>query len=424
MNTEPVTFSVADGVRRPASPIHAVIKDAELPMAWWRAVAVRRWTEKSLSNLEQFVLEAALTTGGIDTVELATITGLPGGILPALVRRLVAVGVMHDTGNGYAVDPSRAREALNARHLRVEEIGRTDLIFLPETDEMLAIDARASGDPLSQLDNRKLDPAYQIPVDQELAGTERSTFIGQRIRQRRIAGLPTRVLDAVAPEQEESLLANGFCPVYRCEAIVRQNGDRLAVELTIYGQSVRKRRGQDSQQRRVTLHLTGADRLAANWAQTGDLLIDPDMRLSAWAAITADQPATPAPIATRLEPLTWQWHLVEKSVNALCQAHVDLSRPIVLQARLKTFSAHLATEFVPADPVAKARIGVDRAINAAEQADCDPAALQRELAGLAPQLPTDVVAHLASDAVLDRAWQLGRYQLAYALRQAEDFSYA
>jgi hypothetical protein len=445
MTSQHVSFTLIDHARRPEPRLHALIRDARLPIAWWRAVAVRRWADKSISRLEQFVLEAALALGSIDGTELTEITGLPGSLLPALTRRLVGTGILYAAGDRYDVEPRLGAAALSAGQLRVEEVGRTDLIYLLDTDELVAIDPRPSKDPLSKLDNRQLDPAYRVPVDARVAQTPRSDFFADRIRERRVIGLSDRVFDVVRPAQDEPLLGDGFCPVYRCEAVVRPEQERLVIELTIHGQSVRKRRGQDSTQRRVTMHLAGAHKLAAVWAGAADLLCDPQLQASAWTAIISGPPAErppaepptaaeppsadgpliePPPAATRAGPLTWCFRLTGESVEPLFLACRDLSRPLVLEAGLETFTAHLVAELTPADPVAAAHIGVDQAIAAAERADCDPAELHRLLAELAGQLPIDAAGHLAPDAVLDRAWQLGRYRLAYALRQNEDFAYA
>jgi hypothetical protein len=423
MTSEPVTFAVTDRVPAPEPTTHAVIRDASLAMAWWRAVPVRRWAEQTLSGIELFLLEAAVSMGGLDGAELTAVTGLPGGLLPALARRLVRTGVLTAVDGGYAVHPERGREALAAGHLRAVEVGRIDLVYLLESDELVALDAGASRNPLSRLDNRQLDPAYQVPVEPGLAQTLRSEFFGRRIRDGRVAGLSDRVFDVETPRADVPLLGHGFCPVYRCDAIVRQDRDRRVVHLTVRGGTVRKRRGDDSSVRKVAMRLTGADGLSGGWARTGDLLDGPEARGAAWTAITAGSPTEP-PAASRTGPLTWRFHLTGDAVASLARNGRDLSAPVVLQARTPVFRAHLFVELAAADPVAAARIGVDHAIAAAERADSDPSALHRALADLAPHLPPIAAGHLAPEAVLDRTWRLGRYRLAYALRQTEDFRYA
>lgn len=429
MTPETMTFTVTDRVPPPEPGTHALVEGAALAMAWWRAVPVRRWAEQTLTGIEIFLLEAAVSLGGLDGAELSAITGLRGELLPALARRLVRSGVLAAVDGGYAVDPERGRAVLAAGHVRAMETGRVDLVYLLESDELVALDPSAARDPLSRLDNRQLDPAFQVPVEAGLAQTPRSAFFGRRIREGRVAGLSDRVVDVEAPRADAPLLGHGFCPVYRCDAVVREERGNRVVRLTIRGESARKRRGDTSSARQATIHLAGVDGLCATWARIGGLLDGPGARGEVWSAVTDGAPAGlgPAgqpPAATRTGPLTWSFHLTGDAVAALAGSGRDLSAPVALQARLPAFRAHLFVEFVAADPVAAARIGVDQAIAAAERADTDPSVLYQALADLAPQLPPAAAVHLTPEAVLDRAWQLGRYQLAYALRLTEDFSYA
>ncbi len=184
---------------------------------------VRRWAEKPLSDVERFLLEAATMLGGLNDVELTAITGLPGSLLPALTRRLVRSGALIAMDGGYVPDPEISRVVLAGGNLRELEVDRVDLVYLPDSDELVAVDTG----PLSGLDNRRLDPSYQVPVDTKLAQTWRSAFFGDRIRAGQVAGLSGDVVEVLPPQTDEPLFAEGFC---RCTAVrhssARRTGQR------------------------------------------------------------------------------------------------------------------------------------------------------------------------------------------------------
>nr|ADK54890.1 hypothetical protein [uncultured soil bacterium] len=387
-------------------------------MAWWRAVPVYRRAEQALTELELFVLEAAATLGSIDATELTEITGLPGTLLPALARRPARAGALIPAPSGYVVDRGRADTVLRDRTVRISEVTHIDLLYLLQTEELVV--AGGGNDPLAGLDNRRLDPAYQIPVPQALAEMTRGRFVADMIGAGRVTGLPSGVHAAVVPEPDEPLFAHGFCPVYRAAAVVSEAASTLRTELTLHGESPRRRRDDPGRHRSVTLALDGL-RLAGIWSGATDRLTDGEWR-QAWSALAPDSPGDPPP-ATRVAGLTWRFTVRGRHCDDVSRAGRNLSQAIVLAIRRESHTAHLVLELAAADGHAAARIAVDRAIAEAVSA-ADETTLQRSLEAVTATVPAECRHLLGHEAVLDRLWQLGQFHLAYALRRETDFHYA
>ncbi|WIM99657.1 hypothetical protein ACTOB_003317 [Actinoplanes oblitus] len=411
------TFTVTR-IPRPDEGTVALIDDAVLLLAYWRRVPVRKQTTSALSRLELFVLEIAATLGGVRERDLTAITGLPGQLLAPLARRLLRAGALIPVPGGYAPAPDQAAQVFAAGRLREIREARVDLVYLPETDEMISV-----GDGLASIDNRRLDPTGQAPAAAEIARTPWPEFIGDRIRSHRIAGLSPDIVDIGPSADHSPLLPGDFCPVYRCNAQVRRRGPALTVELTLKGTSPRKRRGETSGLRQATISLGGADRLAAGWSAATVLPQQPADRAEIWTALLG-RPGEDVPAIEQVDAITWRVHLTEASARQLADSGRDLAQSLMLRIAAEACTAHVVVELFATDPGSRALIDRDRVLAQAEWTGADLADLEKALAHLAGELPYELSGLLVPAAVRDRAWQLKRYHLAYTLRRREDFRYA
>src|SRR3954452_21819320 len=98
-----IRLSPSDQSRHPPAGTVLVVSQLLLPMRWWRGVRLRRMIPVTMTALERFTLELALSVGRADPDEFSEITGLPEALLPVAARRLVTAGALEPDGGGYLV---------------------------------------------------------------------------------------------------------------------------------------------------------------------------------------------------------------------------------------------------------------------------------------------------------------------------------
>src|SRR5262249_62229159 len=110
---------------------------------------VRRGERVEWSASERFVLGRAAGLGVPDAGEFEEITSLPGSLLPALSRRLVAGGVLNESAAGYTPVAAAARSALTGQVLEQDRPGAIDFVLLPRTGDLIALPSRAGSWPFA-----------------------------------------------------------------------------------------------------------------------------------------------------------------------------------------------------------------------------------------------------------------------------------
>src|SRR5262249_18294650 len=135
-------------VERPVDPppgVAAVLPEVLAPMRWWRGVAMRRAEPVSMTPLERFTLELASPSGRADPSEFFEITGLPGALLPIAARRLVTSRALAPADGGYLPQSPGAERAARSQTVYEQRHASLDIVLLPRTGDLLALDPRASG---------------------------------------------------------------------------------------------------------------------------------------------------------------------------------------------------------------------------------------------------------------------------------------
>jgi hypothetical protein len=381
----------------PAVPpdMRVVVQEALVPLRWWRSVPVRMQETTALTEMERFVLEAVLAFGASAPAEFQEITDLPAHMLPVLGRRLVATGALDPTG--VPRDDALCRTMLVAEQLHRDRVESVDVVVLPTTGEIVVLDqATAGDDPLLGWEKARVKPAGMYPVDSTLSG-------------RRLTDLLVGIAGITGVESDAMAFPEGLCPVFRCTAHV--TGDSgTGVRLSI-GDGV------------PAVLLPKVNGLVEGWVEIDRVLAE--RPLAVWRALLGDdEPADAPPTPQRASPTRWRIAVTGGQAALLSNAGRNLGRPAGLAIETADVVVEVALAMTAADPSAAAVIAVDRAINAAVGDGSTASTVHNRLAEEATRLPHEAVSALAPAKVRDRAWQLGHYRLAYALREHDDFDNA
>lgn len=386
-------FRVADNAVA-ARPGVVVLPETLVPMLWWRGVPMRRAEPVSMRPLERFVLELALTTGRAQSDDFSEITGLPGGLLPVAARRLVASRVLERADGGFAPRFPGAAQAAQTRTVYEERHTSLDLVLLPRTGDLLALDPRTSR--LRELDRLRPRSAGNAPLPVGLAGAGLAEYLRHRLQTRSVAGLPEDITDvAWLPEESPRLPEDGWCPAFRCRGELRLDGDRHIPSISYGGGNGRQP---------VTLTLPGAEGLAERWLEVANLLDDPAARARAWTTVMKRDEHN-APAADRTAPGRWSCHISGEAARHLVDLGRNLALPLGVTIEDEDAAAAVTLDLAAADETARRLIETDRLLTAASEPGAD--------AALVPRTP----------ALWQRAWQLGFPGLVYVLREREDFGH-
>jgi hypothetical protein len=390
-----IEFAVIDQPVDPPSGAVAVLPEVLVAMRWWRGVAMRRAEPVAMTPLERFTLEMALTTGRADPNEFSEITGLPGALLPIAARRLVTSRALTPDNDAYLPQLQVAENAARIQTLYERRHASLDFILLPRTGDLLAFDPRSSS--LRAVESLRPRSAGNAPVPAELVGTTFAAYLRTRLHDHTVAGVGDDIVDVGQLAVESPpMIPNGLCPVFRCQGELRADGERYLPVVTLPG---------SGNNEPVPLALTGADGLARHWLALADTIRDPAMLARAWAVITGRNALT-APRTQRTAPARWTCWLSTVDASHLASRGRNLALPVGIAIRDEDAVIEVTIDIAGADQAAEALIDTDRALTAAAAPGAGSRAVPR------------------NRATWERAWQLGFPGLVYALREAEDFSYA
>lgn len=391
-----IEFGAVDRPLELPPGVVAVLPEVLVPMYWWRGVPFERAEPVSMTPLERFALELALTTGRADPDEFFEITNLPGPtLLPVAARRLVAAQALAPVDGGYVPLSPGAERAVRTQTVYEKRHTSLDVVLLPLTGDLLALDPRTSR--LREVERLRPRSVGSAPVPPPLAGTRLADHLSARLRAGTLAGAGDD-LTGVAQLAAESppIGRDGWCPVYRCRGELRVDGDRYRPVITLPGEGKRDP---------VTVELRGANGLAGRWLALVDAFGDPATRARAWDGLLGWHERT-APHAERTGPGRWSCRLSPAAARRLADRGRNLALPLGLAIRGEDAVVEVAIDLLGADPTATELIRTDEVITAAAQPGADPTAVP----------PTR--------AIRERVWRLGFPGLVYALREAEDFRYA
>ncbi|MDQ1024812.1 hypothetical protein QF035_002394 [Streptomyces umbrinus] len=409
----------------------AVVAEAFLPLLHWRGVPVLRRKPQELTMLERFVLEMGLSLGAVEPADFAEVTSLPATVLAGAAWRLVADGALVPQGAGYGVRPERAAATLERQAVSRLVNSTADFALLPRTGDVLAV-AGGGGGWLRDLD-QKLIAGDRAPLPASLVEVHRAAYLAQRVQNGTVAGLGAEVVDVPVPEDDVPLVTGAgqnrapvLCPAYRCRARVRRtaSGDHH-VEAVVLGRPRRGAQGDEDATVEIEADLSGADALVNGWLELTGALEFQHVQQAAWR--TLGPPSTghgrpPLNSVSRRGPLEWDMHVSGPTANALCAHGRSLTEAMGLAVVGEEAVVELACWFVPADEEARGLFAREKLVArllSSRTPDDEFGLACREAAD---QNPT-AVAVLSPQAVRERIWQLGHYQLVYALREREDFAH-
>ncbi|MEV0895689.1 hypothetical protein [Actinoplanes sp. NPDC049802] len=375
-----------------ARPGIVVLPEVLVPMLWWRGVPMHRTLPMSMTPMEQFVLDLALTTGRADGEEFVAITGLPRELLPAAARRLVSSRILHRADGGFVPRFLAAEKAAQTRVLYERRPVDTDIVFLPRTGDLIALDPRSSG--LRELDRLRPRSAGNAPLPADLAGAGFAEYLQARLQAGSIAGLSDDVTDvAWLPGESPRLPEDGRCPAYRCRGELRRDASGRYIPSITYG---------GAGQQPATVALPGAKGLAERWLTVANLLDAPDARTHLWNTVMGCD-GYPVPAADRTAPGRWICSVPAEAAQRLADQGRNLALPLGVTITDEDAMVEATLELAAADDAARRLIAFDRLLTAAAQPRAHPVDVPR------------------TPAAWQRAWRLGYPGLVYALREAEDF---
>jgi hypothetical protein len=385
---------------------------------WWRDVTVVTVTPVELNELDVFMVEATTRLGRLTAATFTEFTGLSESIFAALARRLHTFELL--TWHGSEVistgDPTTAlTEASVAQH----STSTLDFLYLPDTDDLLAIE-----DGLAKFEQTLPDDLEAAPVPVTLHDTTVQELLATRIKQRRVAQLPPSVVALAALDQPDEPITTmaGAAPdsplpvsvTLEGSATVTLHTDRPQVLLEVSRSSRKRGKRSHNNEDEVTLDISGANGLVNAWRQIATQAGEAEHRSAAVAAIA---PTTLTPRLLRpAVPAGWWMAITRAQVDTLAE-HGPLTQPIGLETRDKHAHVVAPVRFTPADRAAERAFDLDALIQqllahpdtAAQIVATEKGTVQR--AGGPP-------------AVRRRAWTLGHRWLVHALREQEDFNYA
>jgi hypothetical protein len=386
-----IRLSPSDQSRHPPAGTVLVVSQLLLPMRWWRGVRLRRMIPVTMTALERFTLELALSVGRADPDEFSEITGLPEALLPVAARRLVTAGALEPDGGGYLVVRELSERIAASATIQIERSEPYDIVMLPRTDDILALKPRTSWVPALERSRPKRSP--QAPVPTHLCGRSLDDVLDERLGAGPIPGTGHDVTGVTQPSGDLSAVDDdGLCPAYECSAVLRVvDGEYLPTV------QIRSSKAQ------LTIPLPGAYGLVRRWLELLGTLETDHRWAEVWDELTGDtdQPVPPVERSGGY----FRWWLNGAATNRLRASGRNLAVPIGVEARDDDLVADLLLVPAPSDDRAAELFAVDRELTAAAEPGVVPA----------PQL--------YSPALRERAWQLGFYPLVYTLREESDFSY-
>jgi hypothetical protein len=416
----------------------AVVPDMLLPLLGWRDVPVLREIRQELTALERFVLEMALTLGSLTSEDFTEVVSLPRQVLTAGASRLLGGGALRLVADTYEVEPDAAARVLREAAVRRQVPATADFVLLPRTGDLLEVAGKKKS-WLRQLELARLVPGPRAPVPDELWDQRRSSYLAARVRQGTVALLDPGMVDVPVPDDDAALVAASdaeaaaqvrLCPTYRCRAEVTRDeqGGGYAVRAVLHGTTEARRgkqgNGTPARTVEIPVELTGAQHLVAKWLTLAAGMDDPGAQRATWREIgpPARYGTLPFLAARRRGPMEWEFPLAGRAARAIAEQRRALGQPIGVMLENTDAAVSLICSFAPADDEARVLFARDEAVSRLLAAT-DPLhelPIARRAAGAAFGVAED---RLPSRAIGERAWDLGGYRLAYALRESEDFPY-
>ena len=228
-----IQVAMVDGLT-PELGITFVVEQAWLPMVVLSGVKAVVQGRQSISMMERFVLEALLRLETLELHELQEIASIPPELGAWLLGSLRQRGLVRDAGAAFAPDTGRCVAALESGELPVERLERRDLLWFPETDEVVAL--KSATEVLRTL--RRLAPCGSWPMPLGWRGKTRAALLDEPLSARRFYGDAAADIVAI---QDDTVVQGEQLPAYRCSAATALDGRAGSWRLELWGVTHKKR---------------------------------------------------------------------------------------------------------------------------------------------------------------------------------------
>lgn len=392
------------------------VQSGLLPIFLWEGIKVRRRKELKLTSVERLMLEIASDWGSFAAEDLEEITSIPVRAIHRIAMRLARLGTLAcraaDT-EYYVVAPS-ALQALSKEVVFEDATEEIDFLYLPRTDDLVAIHGDSSG-VLTYL--RRLKPVMQAPVPDTIANGTVHEILSHGVAERRIIGLPSDVVEILVPSDDEPIPE--FCNAFVYSGRVScENGTEIC-HLKILSNDDRARRqlyadihlGSTSGLHRELIHRLS--KVTAEWVAT-----------TVMQQLVGDK-VTPDAVS-RTAPSVWSVAVAGENIPDVGHSN-SLLKPLAV---LLDFDSDLvlgvALQLRPGDNAAKTRFVIEHVV---EQILLEHSSIGEERILSLIKAASAAFKRTRRDAtallpvVKERLWELKVYNVIYALREADDFHY-
>lgn len=187
----------------------ARIWDGLLPMLLVPRVRVRAREEKKLSSIELFMLRSVVKHKQLNLEDIENATGVPSGPLRVLLNGLVLQGLLENAEGGYAARQETAERAVETGTCHKEVETTMNFVYLPSTGDLL--DNLSDGEfwKLSRMTAR-----HSGPVPREHMGLSVKEIF-QKAAER--SGQEINIIDV-----EEPLVMPEVCPAFAFKGDLKQ----------------------------------------------------------------------------------------------------------------------------------------------------------------------------------------------------------
>lgn len=414
MNTEaprPV-ISLIEG-DAPGQHETLVVEEATLPMLLLRDLpAVLRDVREPISTLQRFLLQAAVEASLLDLHDAQQASSVPLFALRRIAWEFARAGLfVADQRPGcFVPNDELCRRSLEMNRVELEKPGRLSLVFLPESDEVFALDTDDRARKfVVDLQNCTPDAGFPTPA---LEGMPLAEFLQRRLSDAAISGLPADFLRfELAPPTPMGQHAEPACPLpasipaFRVGFTVVSHQDRLRCRLKLL--AIRKPAEPD---------ISAAHRLLST-----------TMAHAAVRLPTASVPSLQALGMPRNAPGELVFESPVRAVIPLdrraaeqVSAHDWLTRRHTLRVQHPqlALTTRAALSFTAADAEADRLFAIDEVARAmtALRSPPSPQSLRDEIERVGRDVePVDVV---------DRLWQCREFACVHAIRFQEDLVHA
>ena len=414
----PLSFEISNTVPHMYSNALISVQKSLIPIYILNDIRVQCERAEELTILKRIILESALELGVIEPSDIEEITGLPAHVAK---RQLTILERVHlfETNDHSIYIPIRDMviRALESHAYPVRYQRNLPFIYLPETDDLLAVDAKQRGLFFRDILKKSYCkyPFPPFPNDT----LDLNAFVDKKIKEADIGNLPKDVIGVYNTQKEKKFPAD--CPAYLCSGTVEEMDGGRIVTIEIMDKN------EFDQTYQIVLQ--GAIKLLSKWNTVMQLIGEPHCQNQIWGKLGLEcdtekkiaQVNSTIDIELNNEDLR---HIMENQTIA----DRTLAEPfgLLVTAEDNTIFEFRA-QFSPADEEAQKEFAFSEIIRDIQRLKLT--ALNRSTVRsicneVSQKYAMDDTTADALDVIInERLWFQKRYNITYRLRECEDFTY-